>query len=1242
MEAQESLSRTPSLDREIPPKRPTLSERAVSTPEPLVRAFARRVQQEGALDLTQGDYKNADFAPHPEVVRAAQRITRNTVHSYGPAVGRMDVRSEIAEFFNRDGLIDYPGSDVRFLPDEVLFTPGTRSGLAMVLEVLGADGSGVVVPRPSWEYDWFIERAKKKIIELHTDPPEFLPDPKELDRLLQKGGISQVIINNPHNPTGRVYPRALVEALVEVAVKHRAFVLYDSVYQRLDYVGWYMNPAFANPEWRDFVITLSGLSKMDMFGASTGARACWLVLSDQIQNKGTKAREIIANLSAWLVATPSTLAQDWALAALQSPLAGLRRPSPYMRERRDFMIEAADALASLGVVRTDFGGTFYAPLAFPGLVGETFDRSKNGVRERAVVRTSEDAFDFLLSGGVGGIPFTAFAGSEPSRYGTWQRLSYGSKDVGELAVFMDRVRDRIERQSRIGSSAMLSVVSAETPPSIEEGVWASACTESGYAALDGLDVRAVTEARRRFKERTLFETVRLCGTKHPDSTRHRAEQLARALRSSPEGRDRAEVALTHIEWNPLVEAPQEYEESIADLVGPCTEVLLDYEGRHISPEWLEVPEKVVLALLRKGIVPGEDRHLLFRVPNPWLEPDEEKISKILGVVARTNFLFLLGCERLEFAPRQNAIYELTVPQVNSRADIGAVHKIGTLYLQAIESLFYGPPDRVDAFLSKRIPEARRAELIAKVARVRLVPLVENVGALAHLGDLLEIYYATLGRNHGVPGLPSTASFATRFDGTDPIVRVFVAMSDTAEQSGKIATDAAFTLAVTARDEAERRLAMLAQKAKEPAPRVTYLIGAGRAGFRGGFDPAHDAVIAQLARADGVCMQGIRTDAPLEAERLAARFREAVSSSASNASEARPSRTEGPGRAGASAAGSGRSPRSPEGGLAPSVSGRTAPLGPADKESLGKLLESSVKSHTTTLLRIAPLLAPFGGLVPQTRVRIRATGSANYGRSIPEYPEEWGGGKELPDNRELRDAWPEGVVLPRAITFNLGCTTLGLPAVTSDLAALDKRAAMLLERHVPGYREIIASELPYFVRESVALVFGKRFAELTSRRCLRAAAALWVDVRVKEELVAPTCLFAMLYLRYVAEDADSWDETKLHESITTREEELIRDTSSGTFSALSTERPGERWNVLQTLVDAEEATRLLLARELTIEEKREFVDLRIEGWLRSIKDPLARELRREWSQLRALSKDELTLRAIEQMIALEKLRGSRGA
>ncbi|HEX6161373.1 MAG TPA: phosphoenolpyruvate carboxylase, partial [Thermoanaerobaculia bacterium] len=633
-----------------------LSRRALSTPEPLVRAFARRVQQEGALDLTQGDYKNADFAPHPEVVRAAQRITRNSVHSYGAAVGRLDVRGEIAELVNRDGLRDYPSTSVRFLPDEVIFTPGTRSGLAMVLEVLGEDGSGVVVPRPSWEYDWFIERAGKRVVELPTTAPEFQPDPDALRRLLARGGISSIILNNPHNPTGGVYPRGLVEEIVSIAVEHRVYVLYDAVYQRLDYVDSFVNPAFAAPEWRDWVVLLSGLSKMDMFGASTGARACWMVLSDAIRAEGVRAREVVANLSAWLVATPSTLAQDWAMAALQSPLAALRRPSPHMRARRDFMIEATDAIAHLGVERTDFGGTFYAPLAFPGLVGESFDRLRHGVWERAVVRNSEDAFDFLLAGGVGGIPFAAFAGSDATRYGTWQRLSYGSKDVKELAVFMERVEACIERQGRLGSA--------------------------GSPRVHPLDELTTFTPSTQLLPRH----PRMTGTKHPDSTAHREEQLRLAQLAVSDETDRADRVLKILEWTPLVDARQEFDETIRDLTGACNEVLLDFEGRQISPEWLDLPERIVLELLRRGLIPGEDRHLLVRVPNPWLEQDEEKIAKILAAIARANFLFLLACDKLGIAARQNAIYEISVPQVNSRADLGAVQKIATLYEEAIDAI----------------------------------------------------------------------------------------------------------------------------------------------------------------------------------------------------------------------------------------------------------------------------------------------------------------------------------------------------------------------------------------------------------------------------------------------------------------------------------------------------------------------------------------------------------------------------
>ncbi len=524
--------------------------------------------------------------------------------------------------------------------------------------------------------------------------------------------------------------------------------------------------------------------------------------------------------------------------------------------------------------------------------------------------------------------------------------------------------------------------------------------------------------------------------------------------------------------------------------------------------------------------------------------------------------------------------------MNALADVGALLKIGTLYREAVDGLFHGAPECIDAFLTARVPAGQRARLIERVSRVRLVPLVENVGALAHLPELIEAYYDGLCRANLQETLVT--------DGGEAIVRVFVAMSDTAEQSGKIATDAAYALAMASRQEAERRMGF----------RVTFLIGAGRAGFRGGFDPEHPGVIDQFTPADGVTMQGIRADTPEKAQQLADRYRSA-------AARLPPSRLPGHGLPG------------------------------EDDRALRELMRRSIGAHTATLLRIAPLIAPFSGLVPQTRVRIRTTGSVHYGRSIPEYPEEWGGGRNLPDNRDLRDAWPEGVTLPRAINFNLGCTSLGLPAVVSDLRALDAHAATLLGRHAPGYREILAAELPYFVRESVALIFGRSFAGDIAHFVL-AAATLGIDAGVREELVGPTSLFAMLYLRYMSDDADGWDETKEHETRATREEELIRRTGTVDFAGLCRLRPGHRWSHLETLIDHDDLPRLLLSRELTAQEKRQCVDARIERWLRTFRHAAANDLRRQWAALRVLPRPDLKLAAIETMIALEHLRGRRGA
>jgi hypothetical protein len=699
-----------------PPRVDGLSRRALTTPEPFVRFFSRRVQQEGALDLTQGDYKNADFAPHPEVVRAAQRITRNTVHSYGPAVGRMDVRSEVAEFFNRDGLLDYPDSEVRFLPDEVLFTPGTRSGLAFVLEVLGADGSGVVVPSPSWEYDWFVERAGKRRRRAAHLVPRVPPRPGSSTASSPRGGISSVILNNPHNPTGRVYPRALVEELVRVAVSTAATS--STTRSTSGSTTWAGSSTRPSPTPRG--ATGSSRSPASRRWTCSAPRPGPGLLAghlrpDPLERRAGEARSSRTSPPGSSPPPP------------RSPRTG---PSPPCRARSPPCAGPRPTCAS--------GATSWCGGGRARPARRRADRLRRDVllparlprpRRRAVRpapqrRPREGRGEGLggrlrappLGRASGGIPFVAFAGGRDAaaRYGTWQRLSYGSKDVKELAVFMDRVKARIEEQGRLGSSA--------PAPARAPSHRAHRSTRSGRASARRR-LRRPRRPRPRGVRRRPAALPRGPAPRGAPAHRDEAPRLDRPPRRAarprparrPEGApDRARLALTHLEWNPLMEARLEYEESIADLLGPCSEVLLDFEGRQISPEWLDLPEKVVLALLRHGVVPGEDRHLLFRVPNPFIEQDEEKIvEKILASVARANVLFHLACERVgvdagaERDPRDHR------PQVNSTAEIGAVVKVGTLYLQAVAALFDGPAGAGDAFLGRRVPAARRAEIVAR-------------------------------------------------------------------------------------------------------------------------------------------------------------------------------------------------------------------------------------------------------------------------------------------------------------------------------------------------------------------------------------------------------------------------------------------------------------------------------------------------------------------------------------------------
>ena len=345
-------------------------------------------------------------------------------------------------------------------------------------------------------------------------------------------------------------------------------------------------------------------------------------------------------------------------------------------------------------------------------------------------------------------------------------------------------------------------------------MWESTCTEAGYDALDGARRPRVRRGPRGAPPRARRRgPPRLTGTKHPDSTAHRAEQLARALRVRARGDARPRARGADV---PRVEPARRRARGVrGDDRGPPRALLR-------GPARLRGPAD------QPGVGgrPGEGRP---RAPPARARPRRGPAPPL----PRPEPLDRAGRgEDLE-DPRVRRARERALParvreardRPGAQRDLRAEHSAGERARrdrrrrQDRDAL---PPGRRRASSTARpsgstrssprvSPPARRADVVARVSRVRLVPLVENVGALAHLPDLLEAYYQALERNHGASDLPTPAGLRTGFDAAESVVRVFVAMSDTAEQSGKIATDAAYTLTIAARDEAERRLAERARR-----------------------------------------------------------------------------------------------------------------------------------------------------------------------------------------------------------------------------------------------------------------------------------------------------------------------------------------------------------------------------------------------------------------------------------------------
>jgi alanine-synthesizing transaminase len=221
--------------------------------------------------------------------------------------------------------------------DEVFIGNGVSELIDLTLRALLAADEEVLVPSPDYPlWTAAVNLNRGKAVHYPCRPQQgFVPDPEELEALITKRTRAIVVIN-PNNPTGAVYPRAVLEAIASIAEKHHLVVFADEIYDQMTYDGTEFVP-MATLVHHTLCCTMSGLSKVYR---ACGYRVGWAAFSGDLEN----SREYLSGLELLSsLRLCSNVAGQW---AVQTALGGyqsireLVSPGGRLYESRRAIIEA--------------------------------------------------------------------------------------------------------------------------------------------------------------------------------------------------------------------------------------------------------------------------------------------------------------------------------------------------------------------------------------------------------------------------------------------------------------------------------------------------------------------------------------------------------------------------------------------------------------------------------------------------------------------------------------------------------------------------------------------------------------------------------------------------------------------------------------------------------------------------------------------------------------------------------------
>ncbi len=371
--------------------------------EVLAQAKALEAQGKKIVHMEIGE---PDFDTPAHIGEAAYRAIQDGYTHYGPSAGLREHNQAVADYFNNRHGLDYG-------VENIVVAPGAKPFLFFAILALAGEGEEVIYPNPGFPvYESVTEFAGAKAVPLPLlEKNDFAFTLEDVaSRVTPKTRL--LILNYPHNPTGGILGRELLEGIARLAIDRDFVVLADEVYSRMVYDGEHYSIAQV-PGMKERTILLDGYSKtFAMTGWRLGFIAAPVLLADAITRLITNS-----------VSCTASFEQMAGIAALTGPQDEVHRMVEEFHRRRDFIVKGLNEIK--GVSCKNPGGAFYV---FPNV--------------REVPMAPEEVAPYLMrEAGVACLPGTSFG-----EYGKGHlRFSYAVslEEIEEALTNMDRAINNI-------------------------------------------------------------------------------------------------------------------------------------------------------------------------------------------------------------------------------------------------------------------------------------------------------------------------------------------------------------------------------------------------------------------------------------------------------------------------------------------------------------------------------------------------------------------------------------------------------------------------------------------------------------------------------------------------------------------------------------------------------------------------------------------------------------------------------